>query len=141
MHGDESGKRRDVELHGAGGAACQLHRICHHQADHLADVLHGVKGEHRLIVRERSQQLVAWYVCRNHHTVHTGNGQRGVGMDTVQPAMCHVGKDGRAVQGALQFGKVVDVVRGTRYVGAGGFVCVRLAHGGPAGGRAVALGW
>ena len=134
LHRQHSGQGRDVELDGAHGAARLHHRIGHHQADDLAHKLHALHRKHRLVVPECGQDLVAGHVGCQHHAPHTGQGQGGAGIHTVERAMGHGGEDGRGVERALHLGQVVDVVRSARHLGAGAFVEVRLPHGSACGG-------
>ena len=130
LHVQHCGQRRGVGAHQARGAARLLDAVGHHQADDLAGVLHTVDGEHRLVVGEGREQLVARNVGRQHHAAYAGQLQRGGRVDAVQVSMGDAREDGGRVQRAAYLGQVVDVAGAARYLGTGALVRVRLAHGG-----------
>ena len=124
LHRKYGGQGRDVELHGARRTAGLHDRIGHHEAHHLAHVLHGVHCEHWFVVRKGGQQLVARHVGRQHHAAHAAQCQRGTRIHAVQAAMGHRREDGRCIQRALHLGQVIDVMGGARHLGACAFVDV-----------------
>ncbi len=131
VHRQHGGQGFDVQHHLSRGLARLHHGVGHHQADHLADVLHRVQREDGLVVREGGQDRVAGDVARQHHVAHAGHGQRGASVHTFQAAVRHRRQDGRGVQRAAHFGDVVDVGRCARHLGGGAF----MGAGGAAGGQ------
>jgi hypothetical protein len=73
----------------AARRACH-HRIGHHQADDLADVLHRVDGKHRLVAGERGQHFVARNIGAVDDVAHAGHGAGCRVVDADEPAMGNV---------------------------------------------------
>ena len=78
--------------------------------------------QNRFIMGIGGQKRVAGNVARLHQTDHTGQGQRGAGIDatqqTVRDGRCHR----RRIQGALELGDVVDIRGCALHLGAGTFM-------------------
>ena len=83
-------QRANVELDCARAAPGLHHRVGYHQAHHLAHVLHRVEREDGFIADERREHAMARNVFRQNHLTHTGQGQRGAGVNAPQPAVSHV---------------------------------------------------
>ncbi len=128
-HVQDGGQGFNVRHHQPGCTACQHHAVGHHQANDLTHVLHRVLCQYGFIAGKGGQHFAAWHVCGQHHGVHTGQGQRGLSVDTQQLAVGHSGQDGCRIQRAAQFRDVVDVSGGTGNLGCRTFVWVRLAAG------------
>jgi hypothetical protein len=128
LHRQDGGQGFDGELHLACGAARLHDGLGNHQANHLADVLHGVACEDWLVAGKGGQHRVAGDVLCQHHTHHTRHGQSGAGLHAQQAAMRHGGQDGRGMQRAADFGDVVHVGGGTGHLGHRALV--RAGHAG-----------
>ena len=127
LHREHGGQGRDLQLDRTRGAACLHDGFGDDQADHLADELHGIDGEHRLVMREGGEDLVAGNVLGEHHIAHAGHGERGACVHAVERAVRDGRENRRGVQRALDFGDVVDVGDGSRHLRAGTFMRVRCA--------------
>ena len=130
VHAQDGGQGFDGELHFAGGAACLHHRGGENQPDDLTDVLHRVRGKHRLVARKGGQHRVAGNILGQHHVHHAGHGQRGSAVHPQQAPMRHGGEDGRCVQRAPHFGHVVDIGGGASDLRTRALVGARDARGG-----------
>ena len=105
-----------MQRHFARGTARLHHASRHHQANHLAHVLHRVYGKHRLVTRKSGQHGVAGTVGAQDHAHHGGHGQRGTRVHAAQMAVGLGGQDGRGVQGAAQLGHVINIGGGARHL-------------------------
>ena len=117
LHRQDGGQGVDVQRHLARGAARLHYGARHHQANHLAYVLHRVDGKHRLVSGKGGQHRVAGNIGAQDHAHHAGHGQRGTRVHATQMAVGLGGQDGRCVQGAAQLGHVVNIGGGTRHLG------------------------
>ena len=88
--------------------------VCNHQADNLADVLHGINGKHRLVARKTCKQSLAGQILGKHHSAHAGHGFSFSAVDGQQTAVRHAGHHGRGVQRALDFSHIVHKSSCTR---------------------------
>ena len=78
LDAQNGGQGSDVELHMACRMAGLHYRLSHHQADDLADVLHGVSGKHGFITRKGGQHGVAGHIACQHKAAHARHSPRNV---------------------------------------------------------------
>ena len=138
QHGRQGG---DVGPHQAGGAAGGVDIGGHHQCHHLAHVLHAAAGQNGFVVRKAGQHRVAGNVGSGQHGHHTGQGQRGAGVQPVQGAVGHGREHGRGMQRAGGFGDVVHIRGRALHLGGGAFVRRVAAHGLAVCGAGFGCGW
>jgi len=108
-HVQHSGQRGDVGHDQPRGPARQRHLIGYHQTQHLANVLHFVDGKHRLVTGKRRQHRVTWHIAGQNDPTHAGQGQCCRRIHTPEPTVGHARQDRCRMQGAAQFGQVVDI--------------------------------
>jgi hypothetical protein len=99
-----------------------------HHKDHLSVKLHLAGGDHRVIVQDGAAVVAAGNVGGGEHAAHPGQGAHRV---QIQPGDAPPGAGGQArcrVQGAGQFGQIVDVTGGAADVQGGAFVGQGAAH-------------
>ena len=105
-----------------GRAARSHHRSRHHQANHLANMLHEAVGEHRFVMRKRTQHRVTRNVACQHNACDTGHCQRSVGVHRGQQPMRNGRQNRRGKQRALDFRDVVHECGSALHLGAGAFM-------------------
>ena len=100
FYSQDRGQRFDIELDLARRAAGLHHRICHHDANHLADVLHGVNCKHGLVTGKGRQHRVAGNIAVQNDVAYTGHCACLRSIYAHKAAVGHVGQYGRGLQRA-----------------------------------------
>ena len=124
-HAQHSGQGVNLHLHQPRGTAGLHHVVGHHQAHHLAHVLHRALRKHRLVAGKGGQHSVAGNVCGQDETAYAGQRQCRRARDPAQGAMGQRRQDGGRVKRAARLGHVVNVGGRTRHLSRCAFVVRR----------------
>ena len=101
-----------------------------HSGNNLADMLHFVIGQHRLVLQDRRGLVFTGYVAVGQHRLHAGQCKCRPGVDGCDRAPGHRRQHGRDVQCARQRRHIVDINRLSAHVAQGAVMGIPLAHHG-----------